>query len=266
MSDEKKINFLKIEEETTYVSSEINQPTNQQPQVVVPDMYISVRLTLGHDQLDKVMEVFKDTDFICYKHLGECQENPHFHICVVYPGDMDIRKYKEKIRKRIVDNFKLKGNGGYSIKERDNSILKFIQYASHENTKAYHSGGKWPEYISMAPAWEPKLIQTTMDGPKKRHRDPDVPNQLCYNNYKRAALRHRSKYGLKSTDFTVILSHMCAHDGWDFNIAIRKGGIPLVDYQWFEAMCMGENDYLPLSRTMVYGPDYSNRRVLLNPK
>jgi hypothetical protein len=84
-----------------------------------------------------------------------------------------------------------------------------------------------------------------------------IPKQITYGNMKSAALHHRSTYDLKSTDLAEILAHMCVHDDWDLNISIRKGGIPLCDVQWFEEMCKGTNDFLPILKTMCYGPEYN---------
>jgi len=240
------------QEETTYVSS-ANQPTNQP--TIPPDVYLSVRLTLKHDQLDKVVDVIKDQSYIVYAHLGECKENPHFHVCLLYPVGRDMKKYNEMIRNRFKKEFQGSGNGFMSMKSRDNGVLSFIQYASHEDTPAVHSGPPWDEFIERAPKWEPRSVQTTIVS-DKRPRDLDVPKQITFSNMKRAALRHRLRYNLKTMDLAEVLGHMCAHDGWDLSISIHKGGIPDSEFDWFVKMCKGENDFHQVIKRMRYTPQF----------
>lgn len=210
-----------------------NQPTN-----LPPENYIAIRINFPHSRVEDVVTCF-DESFCLYPHLGKSGENPHFHICVPVIDD-DMVKVTERLRKRLKGRLNLTGNKQISCKSMSNCVLKYIQYASREGTTPVHSGGDWGDWISQAPKWEPKSVQTTIRG--TRPVPEDHFKLLTYQNMKKVALRHRLRYNLKSTDMAEIHAHMIAHDNWDYNISVKKGGIPDCEYIHFEMMCAGSKD------------------------
>lgn len=218
-----------------------------------PETYISIRINWAHADFETLRKGYQLDNFCAYPHLGKERENPHWHICVPVEVGKDANKERDKYSMRAKRALGCKGNKDHRYKVETNTVLKFIQYASKEETTPIHSG--WDQWIENAPKWEPKQVQTTIN--KRKTVDEDHFRMLTYQNYKKAALRHRLRYNLKSTDMAEIHAHMIQHDNWDYNISVKKGGIPDVDYIHFEMMCKGEKDiHQRYTKRMRYTPQF----------
>lgn len=227
---------------------------------VPPLRYVAVRINYPHDKDGVLKSAISDEVYCYYKHLGKTGENPHYHLCFPIEDGVDPVRVTERIRKKLKTKLDLKGNKQISCKSMDNGVLSFIQYASREGTTASHRGHPakhpWMYWIARAPKWEAKVVQKTIVG-VKRPRDPDVPKQLTYANMKRAALRHRLRYNLKTTDLAEVLGHMHDHDDWDLSIMVYKGGIPNVYRADFENMCKHQMSSASLFKRLYYDPLYA---------
>lgn len=141
-------------EESTLDSSGTDRQTDRAP---APKDYVSVRVTLTHEQWPVIEQCFLDFPwYISYPHLGKNGNNPHFHVCV--PG---CKRDSNKIRERL-KGAGLSGNQQFSIKCHQNGVESFIQYASREKTtpKTRGSVDKW---IADAPKWLHANLKTNLN-------------------------------------------------------------------------------------------------------
>lgn len=189
---------------------------------MAPKNYVSIRITVGHDQWDEVKQALQldsEQPYVAYPHTGNNGDNPHYHITVVTD---DVKKTSERLRNRLKRNYT--GNAQYSIKSMDNGILQAIQYMSKEGTDPIHEGDGTAGWIADAPEWVHK-VQSVLKS-RKRPRDPDTIPQITYNNMMRICRRWRLTHDIKTTDLFKILDNILPTEEYALSMTVIKGGIP----------------------------------------
>jgi len=204
-----------------------DQPTNQL--TAQPLCYLSLRLKINHDStpLIKKKLVFDVPDYCIYLHSTSGQ---HYHICFPGYGAADA----ERIRKRVKDNFRLTGNGGYSLKSYDNGLSSFVFYSGHEGSTPLYETELWKEIIDATKVYYVKQTgQSMLPLPKGTKKDADADWQLTYANFVSKALNHARQNaltgGLKET-----LAHLCENTKWRPSYHMVKNGVPEHYYHDYE--------------------------------
>lgn len=204
-----------------------DQPTNQPT-----SNYLSIRLKLDHNNDALIIKklLFDVPDYCFYKHFTSGQ---HYHLCLPGMGSND----RERIAKRVKDNFKLGGNGGYSTKSFDNGLSSFVFYSGHEGNGAVYESEIWKEIIRpYADGEKPYFVkpaQSMLPLPKSTKKDGDADWQLTYANFVSKAINHARQNaltgGLKET-----LSHLCENTKWRPSYHMVKNGVPNHYYDDYE--------------------------------
>lgn len=92
--------------------------------------YLTVRVTLDHDQYDQLEQITKryTDNYIIFAHVGDSTvPNPHFHI-IIPTTDL---KLLDRFVYQLKSKFNKKGNGFYSAKYLHNGVLSAIGYGKH---------------------------------------------------------------------------------------------------------------------------------------
>lgn len=132
--------------ETTLVSCS-NSPTNQ-PELLGPQTYVSLRVTIGHDEWEIVETCVYDVSwYISYPHLGKDGNNPHWHVLLPGSDKRDVEKFRKRLKKSG-----LSGNRQLSVKLCENGVLQGISYCAKERTTP-KTRGPVDEWIDKAPRW-----------------------------------------------------------------------------------------------------------------
>lgn len=214
-------------------------PTNQQQSFDMlhnPQDYVSFRLTVSREEFDKITsDVFLQSHWIAYYHLGKDKKNPHFHLLLKLDDCLEEDKYNtiiEKYRQRI-KRMGFSGNKYVSIKLNRNGLLHGLQYCSHEGTTPIVSHDYLLEYVQRAPKWVQKSIPVETERPSKRPRgDPDW--QLTYTNLVSVAVRHARDNSLTDRSLKATVADLIARTKWRPSKWLITGGVP----EFYE------NDYL----------------------
>lgn len=225
--------------ETTYCLA-TNQPTNQPTDLVLPEEYVDVRLTIPHEEWAKAHEkVFFDMEwYISYPHTGSKTKKEHFHVFV----PIGPAKYVERLRKRIKDHF---GSGQRiaTLRPRENCVASGIQYGSKEGTRPFIVGDECDEWIAASPPWEHRNAAGVNAGINQRPlKNVDHFRTITYMNMEKVCLRYRRENGISSSDLSDVLEHMHAH-GWRLQISVLRAGIPSTMFEQFAAACDGRTIY-----------------------
>lgn len=214
-------------EGSTLEPSRGTQPTNL---MRVPTDYLSVRVTIPHDQWEFVVAALTPYDgYIAYPHAGAKTHKEHFHIFIPFKGAL---KEIEALRKRIYTKTHLpRGNTSVSIKFCHNGILNAITYGSKEHTLPiiHPEDGEIADLVEMAPPWVERVQQVLPleADPTGKKPKVDADWQLTYTNFIPVAIDHYRKhpeiagYGLRRT-----CEHLCEHTRWKFSKYVRCGGVP----------------------------------------
>lgn len=197
-------------------------PTTNQPELFVPEVYVSLRINIPEDEFDYLRDkVLHDLQYVAYPHRGSNGVNAHFHVFIPAP---DGKKFAERIRKRLRTCYTEKGNGFYSVKFQSNGLLSAIQYGSKEGTKAFSSDEEMLRCVQLAPPWVDRGTgQTNLSLQKADRTERDW--QLTYSNLVCQAVQHarRNKLtvGLKHT-----VQHMLEHSRWRPSHSLVQNGVP----------------------------------------
>lgn len=235
MSVEKKIS----EPEATYMP-QADRPTDRPDR---PDeKYMSMRITCAHVLLYKIEEMLNDCEkYIIYPHLGKDKSNPHFHVCVPMPADVNDSTFLDRYRKRAKS---INGGGAGKImcKTHTNGVSSFVGYVKHEDGKAVIKGYE-QEWFDEIKKMEEKNIGHFMEKkPYGKPRNEDHFMQITYQNMEKATLKWRARHGIKSKNLEDTLEDMFKH-GWRFQISVEKNGIPQTFFEQFTAQCDGSSIY-----------------------
>lgn len=207
-----------------------NQPTNQGPtdEMPVPEFYLSSRVTIAHDKVGDVKNVFHDYEYIIYPHTGGVTGKQHFHVYVPLESsdDATAKRHTERIRKRFRDGLGLSGNGNFSIKRYDNGLLKGIQYGSKEGTDPIVSNDRMSDYVKRAPAWVDKApTQATLE-----HHGFDTKTKkdtvLTYNNIVYLAVCESRMFKKPDWSFKDALKHYMDRVNCTFSYGLATHGVP----------------------------------------
>jgi len=220
-------------EETTYVSS-TNQPTNQ-------PSYLALRITIPHESFYVLQNrVLHDlTDYCLYPHKGSKTEKEHYHVAI---SGTSIKP--EALRKRCKDAFKQSGNGFLSVKVMLNDLKEFITYAAKEKTIPVFKGDQWPQLIQDAPEWHDyrSNYPTVKEAFGKPRLAEFHTREITYRCLIKRCLAYRQRAGIRSEALEDTLSVML-RDGYSFNIAIRRGGLPSSFFDEFRSNCQDANHW-----------------------
>lgn len=179
--------------------------------------YLSVRVTCSHVDVRQMLEsIFKDAEYICYRHKGTKTGKEHVHVLV---PDVTLQtKLKDRLRFAGY-----KGNETYSIKAMHNWLHAGIQYCAKEGGLPL-SNGNFDELIEASPKWVQKDVYSYM------HRDSaDVKKlrdwQLSYTNIVPVTVRYVQDKGLTSLSFFDAIDHLMEHTNWRICDKIQRMGI-----------------------------------------
>lgn len=215
-------------EETTLCLLD-NQSTNQLPTTPLPSHYLSARIKVGHSQLDVVLSkvLFDVPDYCIYKHSTG---HEHFHVCLPGLGKSDTTR----LGKRIRDNLRVSGNGGFSLKSHYNGCSSFVFYAGHEGTAAIYQDPRWAEIIASTDSYYVKQTgQTMLPMAKTNVKDQDADWQLTYANMVSKAINHARRNGLTGS-LKEVLQHMLETTKWRPSFHLIKNGVPDHYYKDYE--------------------------------
>lgn len=177
--------------------------------------YGSIRITISHENLKSVEELFKDVEwYIIYPHKGKNGDNEHFHVLFPAQNKRDI----ERMRSRAKASG-LFGNGCFGAQFKTNSILDGIKYCSHEGTTPTTKGPGVDEWINQAPEWVPEESFG-----KKRKRD-DTLKRLTSFNLLKECWNYRESNDLKTDDLKTVIS-MMIYDTHDICPTLARNGVP----------------------------------------
>lgn len=220
-----------------------DQPTNMtSDQPDVPTFYVSLRVTLSHDQWDDIKEkVLVGVKYVAFPHRGYGGDNPHFHIFVPSPDKKDAERLRNRFKRGFPD---LAGNAYFSCKFQGNGILNAITYGSKEETTAIVSGSDMQDLVLMAPAWvhQERTIGAYMKKAPGKEINSDHFKQITPRNIEKVTLRYRQSNGIKSDQLEDTLEAM-SRDNWRLCEHFWKNGILEVYYDAFTAACHGEHHY-----------------------
>lgn len=193
--------------------SPTHQPTNHQP----PTDYISIRLTVPHDEWARIhRSILHDTDdYVAYPHSGKTNENPHWHIFI---GASNLRD-AERYRKRVKTEFG-SGNAVFSLKFLHNGVLSAVQYGSREKTKPMVSGAG-SEWVSSAPSWVSRSELVSKPS-KERLGDPT----LTLSNLLRQSVKFAREHMPESRSLQNVLSRMVNQHNWVPSRELIRNGVP----------------------------------------
>jgi len=148
---------------TTYVASPTHQPTNPKPagkqtyigryveQTDVPRNYISVRVTIRHDDWMIVYDALGISAldwYISYPHTGTDGTNEHYHVFLPGGTAADRERYRKRLKAVFVG-----GNRDFSVKLMQNGLTSAITYGSREGTVPIFRGQDTKRWINQAPEW-----------------------------------------------------------------------------------------------------------------
>lgn len=188
--------------------------------------YISIRITVPHNEFDKIKSsVLFDRSYIAYPHTGKAGTNPHYH-CFV-PSD-NLARDAECLRNRIKRAFGA-GNQTFSVVKKSNGIEQAVQYGRREGTMPIVSDEYMQGVVDASPAWvEPvNYVQTMIPEEEDVRKKPRKLNdwQLTYANLVPQAVHHaRVKSltgGLKS-----VVEDMIGTTKWVPSPYMAKNGVP----------------------------------------
>lgn len=219
-----------------------DQPTNNQQvdQPNVPTFYVSLRLTVSHDEWDNIKDkVLVGESYVAYTHKGFGGDNPHFHIFVPSADKKGAERLRNRVKRCFPD---LSGNAYYSCRFQGNGILHAITYGIKEETTALVSGPDMQDLVLMAPPWvrQDRNIGAYMKKPGGREVNPDHFKQITPRNIEKVTLRYRQSNGIKSDQLEDTLEAM-SRDNWRLCEHFWKNGILEVYYDTFTAACHGEH-------------------------
>lgn len=215
-----------------------DRPTDRQVDpAIVPD-YISVRLTVSHNEWPKIVSsVLHDRSYIAYPHIGKSATNPHFHIFV--PSD-DLARDADCMRNRIKRAFG-GGNKTLSVVQKSNGIMSAIQYGSREGTVPFVSDADLQGIIDRSPPWEEQVVKKkkygqvmippSEDSEKKSRTDRDW--QLTYSNLVTQAVLYARREKLTGS-LKEVVREMCVNTKWKPSFQMVKQGVPDHYYKDFE--------------------------------
>lgn len=206
-----------------------NQPTNHQ--LWFESDYLSVRLTMEHEQLDEIKNLFDDYNWCVYMHSPK-DGKEHFHLCIPEGKPEAIR---QRI-KRAWSNLGHLGNKFFSVKQYRNGLRGFVFYCHHE--------GADPVF-KFSEVWEPIVNDVVAKGAYKKHdssgksgtvqkvRERLSNPQLTTANLLRQAVKYASENNTGDLDLGSVLKRMVLDGGWDPSRELMLKKVPSYMYDIF---------------------------------
>lgn len=182
-----------------------NQPTG--PTVAYPKTYVSIRVTVTHDQWDVVESHLSDASwYISYPHTGSNGNNPHFHVFVPGSGKSDVEKYRKRLK-----SAGFSGNKQLSAKFCENGLEHAIQYGSKEGTNPKFKGDSVGDWILHAPRWLKANLKDNLNPFKPKGKRDDVMEGMLPLTGKNALIlcwKYRQRMNISSMDIGDVILHM----------------------------------------------------------
>lgn len=198
---------------------------------MVPDKYLSVRLTLAHAVKDSVVEFADNYDEYCiYMHKGGTS-NEHYHVCIAGLSGRD----SDRVRNRVKRTWK---GVKHTIKSHENGVRSFMFYCGHEGSEPIFKGSYWEEvkgtidkYYEKVPGKIDLHFRPTSDESTTRK---ERYWQLTYNNLVPQAVIHRARHGLDTEVLKTVVRHMIKTTKWRPSKDMARCGVPKFYQKDFE--------------------------------
>lgn len=213
-----------------------NQPTDVQNIAPDDNRYISVRITVGHDQVYKIVDkVLYDVEqYIIAPHKANTA-NEHFHVAIPI-GNEKSSTACERYRKRA-KSVNGGGAGKIATKLYENGIEQFVAYVKHEDCQPVLKGYTEAWFAEIERKQKDQSgISSHMDKRPVKPRNPDHFKQITYQNLEKVSLRYRRDNCIKSKQLEDTLEAM-HRDGWRLQISVLRGGIPDSFFEQFTKAC-----------------------------
>jgi len=187
--------------------------------LVVPQSYLSYRVTLDHINVDKIRElVCKHADeYLIWPHTGDSEvANPHFHI-IIPTEDL---KLADRVRHTFGRTFERSGNEFHAAKFHVNGVGHAISYLKHDQrgTPTY-AGSYWSKLIECAVPLGDESHTAVHRGKQPRERLGDYV--LTYSNVIKQAIKHRGN----EKNLQKVLMYL-ERIGWIPSRELLSNGIP----------------------------------------
>lgn len=178
--------------------------------------YLSVRVTCPHVDVRRMLEaVFKDAEYICYRHKGGKTGKEHVHVLV--PDVSLQRKLKDRL------NYAgYKGNETFSIKGMHNGLYAGIRYCSKEGGLPL-TNGDFDKIIADAPKWVEKRMDAYVKFDEKPRTERDW--ELSYTNMVPQAVAYARTYGLTAKTLKEVCQEMFSKTKWKPSNTLRNRGV-----------------------------------------
>lgn len=208
--------------ETTLLSHD--QPTNQP---TGPTSYLSIRLTLAHNESKSVCDFFDFYgDYCVYMHKAG-SSNEHYHVCLGGLGGGDTERVRNRIKKRWP-------TVKHSIKFFSNGVRSFMFYCGHEGLDPICKGLYWEEVRGTISEYYVKQTgQLMLPLESKKVKDGDADWQLTYSNFVSKCINHARKHGLTGS-LKEVLQDMMERTKWRPSYHMVKNGVPDFYYKDYE--------------------------------
>lgn len=233
-----------VDEEQTTLVCDNESPTNQPDGLVYPKCYVSLRLTIAHDQFDLILEHIKlEKWYLCYPHFGKDGTNQHWHVLLPGSDKRDVEKFRRRFKK-----LGYTGNKYISAKLNENGLSHGIQYCSKEGTEP-KTGGDVQQWIDQAPKWLNANLKDALNVSEKRKssvkRDdstdgmtPITSKGCLYQCWKyRRDVIVVERDSMAYSDISDVLLHMLDSQKYYFAPEFVRGGLPDFYIDVFKDSC-----------------------------
>lgn len=206
------------------------RPTDRPTGSVVSEPYphyLSLRVTIKHEQWDDVYQCIYDYDYVAYPHKGSATGKQHFHVFIPLEFEQH-RVHSDRIRKRLKTSLGLSGNGDLSLKSMSNGLWQAVQYGSKEGTAAFVSDDVMRLFVDAAPKWDPSKESRRVDYSVKSTLKEDRSEkdwQLSYTNLVTQAVIHARKRALAGS-LKAVVKDMLQTTKWRPSKYVLNGGVP----------------------------------------
>lgn len=211
--------------ETTLLSPHRQTDTDK-----MSETYLSIRITVPHDDEAKVVGCLHDYDWCLYKH-GNGTSNEHYHVCIAEGGQDASDAIRLRLKRAWPDR---RGNKFFSIKSFDNGLRSFVFYCHHENTTPIFAEEKWQAIIDDVVSkgyYKKKRVDEHFPPADKEVKRKERDWEISYTNLVPQCVHHRSRKGLATECLKEVAQDLFQTTKWKPSKYMRCNGVP---YQYQE--------------------------------